>query len=77
MIIYKIVKEDHCISTSQHYTSFGIAAIDSISGNQCEYVEDVFLDYDTAKEYISVFNEEQLDLIHLYDVIDDILHLCL
>ena len=57
-----------------NYTSFGVAAVDTISGSQCVYIQDVFIDFETANKYISIFNEEQLDLIHLYDVIEDILH---
>ena len=40
------------------------------------YLEDVFTDPETANKYIRLFNEEQLDLIHLEEAVEDILHLC-
>ena len=76
MINYRFVEEIHNNTILGHYTSFGIKAVDSLSDEEPIYIEDVFTDIETAKEYITLFNEEQLDLIHLEEVIENILHLC-
>ena len=76
MITYELVEENHNDNVLGYYTSFGIKAIETLSDLPLVYVEDVFTDIETAQEYISLFNEEQLDLIHLEDMIEDILHLC-
>ena len=76
MITYELVEENHNDNVLGYYTSFWIKAIETLSDLPLVYVEDVFTDIETAQEYISLFNEEQLDLIHLEEAIEDILHLC-
>ena len=76
MITYELVEENHNDNVLGYYTSFGIKAIETLSDLPLVYVEDVFTDIETAQEYISLFNEEQLDLIHLEEMIEDILHPC-
>lgn len=76
MIVYELVEEKHNNDILGNYTSFGIKAADSFSYKTSIYIEDVFTDTETAKKYIALFNEEQLDLIHLEEVVDDILRLC-
>ena len=76
MITYELVEENHNDNVLGYYTSFGIKAIETLSDLPLVYVEDVFTDIETAQEYISLFNEEHLDLIHLEEAIEDILHLC-
>ena len=76
MITYELVEENHNDNVLGYYTSFGIKAIETLSDLPPVYVEDVFTDIETAQEYISLFNEEQLELIHLEEIIEDILHLC-
>ena len=71
-----ILIESHNDNALGFYTSFGIKAIENLSDLPLVYVEDVFTDIETAQEYISLFNEEQLDLIHLEEIIEYILHLC-
>ncbi len=73
MLIYELVEEEHN-NTLGEYTSFGIKAVDSCSGRILIY-EDVFADYDTASNCIALFNDEQLEIVHLEEAIDDILHL--
>ncbi len=75
MIIYQLIEEKHNNDIIGNYTSFGVNAVDSFSGKNCVYIEDVFTDAKTAEECIALFNEEQLDLIHLEEAIEDILHL--
>jgi len=63
-----IVKdEDNC-----EFLVYGITAIDS-NGNVLDAYEDIFFDKQKAEEFIELCNEEKLELIHLPDVIDDIL----
>ena len=76
MITYELVEENHNDNILGFYTSFGIKAIENLSDSPLVYIEDVFIDIETAQEYISLFNDEQLDLIHLEEIIEDILHLC-
>ena len=76
MITYELVEENHNDNVLGYYTSFGIKAIETLSDLPLVYVEDVFTDIETAQKYISLFNEEQLDLIHLEEAVEDILHLC-
>ncbi len=64
MIIYQLIEEKHNNDIIGNYTSFGVNAVDSFSGKNC-----------VAEECIALFNEEQLDLIHLEEAIEDILHL--
>ena len=75
MIIYELIQEIHNNDIIGNYTSFGVNAVDSFSGKNLVYIEDVFTDAKAAKEYIALFNDEQLDLIHLEEAIEDILHL--
>ena len=76
MITYKLVEENHNDNILGFYTSFGIKAIENLSDSPLVYVEDVFTDIETAQKHISLFNEDQLDLIHFEEMIEDILHLC-
>ena len=63
MITYKLVEENHNDNILGFYTSFGIKAIENLSDSPLVYVEDVFTDIETAQEYISLFNEEQLESV--------------
>lgn len=74
MVTYELVEENHK-SILGHYTSFGIKAFENFSEEKIIYIEDVFNDIETAKECIALFNDEQLDLIHLEEAIENILHL--
>ncbi len=76
MIIYKLIEEKHNDEILGHYTSFGISAFDNSSDKNYVYVEDVFTNAETAKEYIALFNDEKLELTHLEEAIEDILHSC-
>ena len=76
MIVYKLIEEEFDNDLLGHYTSFGINAVDSDTNLSVAYISDVFLDRVNAENYIFLFNEEHLDIMHLENVIDDILHLC-
>lgn len=54
------------------HTVYGITALDSF-GNVLKTVEDIFFCKQKAEEFIELCNQEKLELIHLQDVIEDIL----
>lgn len=71
-VIYKlrtdiVLDEDNC-----EYTVYGITALDSYE-NVLMTVEDIFFDKQKAEEFVELCNQEKLELIHLQDVIEDIL----
>ena len=55
------------------YTAYGIAAIDTTTGKEVLKIEDLFLDETKAVLFIDKCNKMRLSLIHLKDVIEDIL----
>ena len=57
--------------TNKH-TVYGVDALDRYE-NVLESVADIFFDKQKAEEFIKLCNEEKLELIHLQDVIEDIL----
>lgn len=71
MITYYVQEENLYHTEIGFYTSFGILALqnDKLIG----HVSDVFEDREKADTFVKLCNESQLDIIHLYDVIDDAL----
>ena len=57
---------------NQKHNVYGINAVDTL-GNILESYEDIFFDRRKADEFIDLCNKEKLELIHLPDVIEDIL----
>ncbi|MBQ8202737.1 MAG: hypothetical protein IJZ75_00450 [Clostridia bacterium] len=57
---------------NQKYTVFGITALDSF-GNILETFEDIFFSKQKAEEFVELCNQEKLELIHLQNVVEDIL----
>lgn len=51
---------------------YGINALDSF-GSVLKSVDNIFFSKQKAEEFIELCNEEKLELIHLKDVIEDIL----
>ena len=76
MITYELVEENHNDNILGFYTAFGIKAIENPFDLPLVYVENVCTDIETVQKHISLFNEDQLDLIHLEEAVEDILHLC-
>lgn len=52
------------------FTVFGITATDS-SGKTLDSIPDIFFEQRECEKLISLCNSEELDLIHLHDVVDD------
>lgn len=71
-VIYKlrtdiVLDEDNC-----EYTVYGITALDSYE-NVLMTVEDIFFDKQKAEEFVELCNQEKLELIHLQNVIEDVI----
>ena len=57
------------------YITYGIAVLEN-TGNEYRrvmYVEDITLDPESALRFAEVCNEEQPDLIHIPDLIEDLI----
>lgn len=57
---------------NQKYTVYGITALDRF-GNVLKTFEDIFFKKQKAEKFIDLCNSEKLELVHLQDVIEDIL----
>ena len=73
MIKYEVVEEHLNTLESGSYTAYGICAIDSETDEIAEKVSDVFLSYENAIHFANAINEAQLELAHLYNVIENVL----
>ena len=63
-----ILSEVKCV-----YTVYGIDAIDLGTGNVLCSCPDIFTDLFEAEHTVELLNKEGLELVHLHDVIDDII----
>lgn len=70
MIRYSTMQETIEDDENGSYLSFGLKAQDERS---VLVFHDVFLEQSEAERCVDVFNKEQLDMIHLEQVIDDYL----
>lgn len=57
---------------NREHLVYGITAVDT-RGNVLESYEDIFFDKQKAEEFIELCNEEKLELVHLENVIEDVL----
>lgn len=69
---YLPVKENHFSAEHGHYISYGIRAVDA-KGRECAYVSDIWLDENTAAVLCKLYTEKELSILHLQDVIEDVL----
>lgn len=58
---------------NQMCTVYGIEAVDSSSGTVLSSIPDIFTDLREADRVIQLLNEEKLELIHLPDIVNDII----
>lgn len=72
MLRYIPFRERLYSDENKRYTAFGITIMDD-QNNILLTVSDVFRKYSFAKKVCYKFTVGQLDLIHLYEVIDDYL----
>lgn len=71
---YVVVREDY-LDDAHSRTAYGIAAVEECDGCPAvmQSVSDVCADFAPVQELVQCCNELQLDLIHLYDVVEDFL----
>lgn len=68
---YKL-RVDHFLSEDNiSYVLYGITAVDVSTMQVVESIPDVFLDKHRAEDFIGLCNKLELDICHLYDVIED------
>ena len=71
-VIYKLRIDTVTDENNRKHTVYGITALDSFE-NVLKTFEDIFFDKQKAEKFIALCNYEKLELIHLQDVIEDIL----
>ena len=73
---YQAVKEVHFQPEIGEYTAWGIkgfSASEEASGTASMYISDVFLNEKEAEDFARLCTSLKLSLIHLRDVVEDIL----
>lgn len=75
MTVYTIAKEIKNHPELGKYTSYGITVYDCKENirKQITYIPDVFTDIALAEKVIELCNKEQLDPVHLPELIEDVL----
>ena len=69
-----IMREDTVESEEGEWlTVYGIEAIEEESGQVMDSIPDMFFDKIKAEQFIKICNDEKLELVHLRDVVDDVL----
>ena len=70
-----ILKEERTVLENMTYTAYGLLIVqeDEKRNNNEVYITDVFTDLCAAKKFIKLCNDEQLEPVHIFDVLDDIL----
>ena len=71
---YIVVKNEY-IDGENTRVSYGIAAIENCDGTVCvlESVYDISSDFGTVESLVNICNAEELDPIHIEDVVNDFL----
>ncbi len=75
MIVYNIVKETINQPPLGKYIAYGVSVC-SQQKNSCKeivYISDVFTDINMAQKFVELCNKEQLDPVHLPELIEDML----
>jgi hypothetical protein len=67
---YEIIAERLRCEDEGYYDAYGVLVKDD-SGNERLRISDVFTDKKTAEEFVCRCNRLELDIIHIYDVIED------
>ena len=71
---YIVVRNEY-IDGENTRISYGIAAIENCDGTDCvlESVSDISCDFGTVETLVNICNAEELDPIHIEDVVNDFL----
>lgn len=70
--IYRLRKDSAHDSEEALHIAYGIEALNE-QGYVVESIENVFFNKATATNFIALCNELDLSLLHLFDVVEDIL----
>lgn len=71
--IYKIRSDKIVGEEGEIFTVYGIDAV-NINTNHVEVsIPDIFFEKKQAEEFINLCNKEKLMIVHLWDVIEDVL----
>lgn len=75
MVAYQVVKESVQNGETGLYTTFGVCAycVERAHKEKIAYIPDVFLNTEAAEHFVDVCNKLQLDVVHLPEVIEDVL----
>lgn len=75
MVIYQTVEETCWNPSVGMYRAFGICAYCEEKGEKqiIAHIKDVFFDQTTAQRLVDICNRLKLDVVHLYDVVEDAL----
>ncbi len=71
MFTYQTQEEKIYHPLTGSYTAYGISVI--YKSKLVEYVSNVFLEKEEAEAFVGLCNELELDVIHLHDVIEDMI----
>lgn len=71
---YQKTKDSLFHADTGAYVAYGIIAIDIANHSELSYVSDVSLEESAVDELVNLCNEENLELLHLADVINDFLN---
>lgn len=69
-VIYKLRTDTVTDENNRKHTMYGIIALDKFE-NILKTVKNIFYNKQKAEEFIELCNREKLELIHLQDVIED------
>ena len=70
--VYQLRKDSISDEDGKPHLVYGIDILSS-SGKILKSIPDIFLNEKEAKKFVTLCNSEELDIIHVYDVIEDVL----
>lgn len=73
MIKYMVIVEDLKSHEFGEYTAYGICAFSEDNKTNMKSFSDVFLEKEKAENLVNLCNANKLDIIHLRDVIEDMI----
>lgn len=69
---YRMKETCLCDEQGTKWTVYGVEAVDA-TGNILSCFSDVFFDRESAKSFVRACNEQEVELLHIRDVVDDAL----
>ena len=73
--VYKMTVTNERDEEGKEYVGYGIEAwmISGTEQRMVQRVPDIFLERDRARRFVDLCNDECVELVHLFDVIDNVL----